>query len=279
MATLLPLYNPEITVTCVGVVHLLRDEDAPQYAEALQQADFILAQYVADTYPCSFVRNSELVRQYGHKVIFWITLYFRGYNPELFYLRLDGRTPLRGPLGDYQSRTFFAAWKQGLSVQEALALQADPGFNQERYAAVPDESLAQLRRREENAHIAITPALERLVWSQRLFFTFNHPSLTLLQMAASALLEKAGIPATAPAQGLGSEPLGNIQPPINPWIVRTRGMADPESDRWKGFAVKDIRKGEVTIGRQRTYAPEEVVGLFFRIYAANQEILLSREWG
>lgn len=84
IATLLPLYNPAITVTCVDVVHLLRDEDAPQYAQALRQADVILAQHVADTYPCSFVRNSELVRQYGHKVIFWINLYFRGYNPELF---------------------------------------------------------------------------------------------------------------------------------------------------------------------------------------------------
>lgn len=163
-------------------------------------------------------------------------------------------------------------------MQETLALHADQGFNQERYATVPDESLAELRGREKNAHITITPALEQRVWSQRLFFTFNHPCVVLLQMAASALLEKAGIPATALARVPGPEPLGTIQPPINPWIARTRGMTDPEGDRWRGFTVKDIRKGEVTIGKQRTYAPGEIVGLFFQVYDVNQELLLSREW-
>jgi hypothetical protein len=276
LAALLPLANPAIEVIYQGVVHLLRDDDAPQCEAAFREADLILAQRVSDTYPCVFARSSCLLDNFGQKVLFWPNLYFRGYNPELFYIRLDDRTPLRGPLGDYQSKTYFEGWRRGLSAQETLALHLDMDFNHERYAAVPEASLAELRRREQETHVRITPELERLVWTQRLFFTFNHPCLFLLQLTAAALLQEAGIPAARFPRNAGPEPLGLIRLPLNPWVARDRGMQEPQPDRWTGLAVRDIQKNLVAVGGQREYSSSELVASFFKIYAANQDLLLTR---
>lgn len=276
---ILPLYNPAIEVTCVGVVHLLRNEDEAKYADILQRADFIFAQNVQDEFPCTFVRKSELLSRYGQKVVFWYNLYFSGYNPELFYMRLDDRTPLRGPLGDYQNRTFFEGWKRGLSVEQTLGLHGDMEFNQERYSSIPEASLAELRRREQAADVRLFPTLEELVWAERLFFTFNHPCLRLLQMAALELLRRAGIDARPEVQSPGPEPLETIRPPLNPWIAQACGMGEPWPNRWFGLAVERVQEGNVVVGNRKEYSAAEVVGIFFKIYEANRDMLLSREWG
>lgn len=277
LTALLPLANPAIEVIYQGVVHLLRDDDAQQCEAALRKADFILAQRVADTYSCAFVHSSGLLGRFGQKVLFWPNLYFSGYNPELFYIRLADRAPLRGPLGDYQSATFFEGWRQGLSVEKTLALHTDMDFNRERYGAIPEASLAELRRREQDTHVRVTPELERLVWTQRLFFTFNHPCLFLLQLTAAALLQAAGVPVAKRLRNAGPEPLGMIRPPLNPWVARERGMQEPQPDQWTGLAVRDVQQSRVTADGRCEYSSHELVALFFRIYAANQDLLLARE--
>lgn len=279
MAALLSLMNPGIEVRTVAVVHLLRDEEEAAYAPLFREADFILSQHVADTYPCAFVRTSELRQRYGSKLLLWLNLYFRGYNPELFVLRMDGRTPLRGPLGDYHCRAFFEGWQQELPVREILARHGDPEYNRERYAAVPEASLAELQRREELTQTRILPVLRDLVWKQRLFFTFNHPSWALLEMLAASLLELMGLSA-APRRSLrGSEPLGMIRIPLNPWVRQAHDLKFPEDGTWTGLKVRNIGPGTVTVGKRKVYAPEDLVRQFFAVYDAHRAALQDRQTG
>jgi hypothetical protein len=278
LATILPLYNASVEVTSVGVVHLLQNDEEPYYEDLFRKADLILAQPVSDTYQCTFVRASELKRFYGDKVLFWINLYFRGYNPELFYMRLGNQQTLRGPLGDYHCRTFFEGWKRNFSIEKTIAMHNDISFNQEHYSTIPETSLAELRRREQMADITITSIMEPLLWRQRLFFTFNHPNLLMLQMVATEILKVAGIKIKEPMTALETEPLGLIQPPINPWIVATRGIEEKTNSKWTGLKVEKINSGNVLLGRQINYSLTQLVQCFFKIYDANRELIYSKEW-
>ena len=278
IAELLTSLSDSIDVTATGLVHLIQDQEEGQFVVAFQQADYIFAQPVQDTHPRAFLHASELKRIYCSKVFFWTNLYFRGYNPELVYMRKSDNVPLRGPLGDYQNRTFFEGWKRGLSIEETIALHGDLDFNQEMYSGVPEESLAELKQREEMTHSKLTPVLEQHIWQQRLFFTFNHPKLYLLNILAATLLELADIPKRGANKVGVPEPLGLINPPINPWVVQTYGIETDRIDSWTGVQVESISANDVRVGAQRKYSMEEIVHLSFQIYDANRDFLLSRDW-
>ena len=61
-------------IATVAIVHLLKDDNEHTHASAFAAADFILAQSVADTYPCRFVQTHTLRSRYGAKVLTWPNL-------------------------------------------------------------------------------------------------------------------------------------------------------------------------------------------------------------
>ena len=263
--------SPDIEVIGVGVVHLLRNEARGDFGDLFKVADFIFAQLVSDTYPCHFVRTNLLKEQWGQKVIVWPNLFFRGYNPELAYLRRADRLPLRGPLGDYHNLTFVDCWKQGLGLDDALQRHHDEAFNQQRFHSVLNDSLAELKKREQACDVTVASDIEHKFGQGRLFFTFNHPTRELLALVAGRLLARANIARFQHDPDSLSEPLGQIAPPVNPWVAGLIGLKG--APIWKGLHVSGDIASDVATGRPREYSGPEIVDLFFRIYSANREVV------
>ncbi len=261
---------PNATISGIAIVHLLKDSEENAYAPIFESSDLILAQRVTDDYPCTFVRNSELRRKYGDRVQTWPNLYYAGYNPELTYLRGEGRKPLLGPLGVYHNKTFVDAWRRGMSSADALFLHEDDSYNKLTYAGVPEISMDELRAREMETDMCITDWIEGHMCQERLFFTFNHPAQVLIDELGRRLMQKVGFAGSAPkiAPGFGREPLGQYRCPVNPWVAKRIGCRIDEPKIFQGCEVMTDASGTIKEGDRRPYEAKEIVQAFFAVYDA-----------
>ncbi|OGR06879.1 MAG: hypothetical protein A2511_17515 [Deltaproteobacteria bacterium RIFOXYD12_FULL_50_9] len=261
---------PDVYISGIAIVHLLSDAQQDEYTKIFESADLILAQRVTDNYPCTFVRNKELRKKYEDRLLVWPNLYYAGYNPELIYLRGEARKPLAGPFGDYHNKTFVEAWRRGLSVDEAVRLHNDDDYNREAYGEIPKKSLEELRKREAETDVRIVDWIAERLWRQRLFFTFNHPALVLIQELADRLIRAVGLEYAHPAKEAAvlREPLGNFSCPVNPWVAKTFGCTFGEFDVIRGSSVMGIEGNQVILkqGKSQIYENRQIVEEYFKIY-------------
>jgi hypothetical protein len=273
IAKIVETLSSSIEVTAVGIVHLLKNAEREKYLIEFNKADYIFAQRVDNKYPCEFVRTEFLRNNWGGKVVVWPNLYYRGYNPELIYLRLNNHSPLRGPLGDYHNQTIIESWKKGLSVKETLSRHKDIEYNRERYGNIPDISLAELKEREKDCDIKIVQYLENIISRERQFFTFNHPKNELLVYAAKKILDVAGLQQDGICSQSHQEPLGQFYPPTNAYIADKYALSLGEVKGWKGVRVTEIEENVVNTGESKVYEDDEIIDIYYKIYDANKSLL------
>ena len=252
-------------------MHLLCDAQEAEYVPIFESADLILAQLVTNNYPCNFVRNVDLREKYGDRVRIWPNLYYSGYNPELFYLRGKDRKPLGGPVGDYHNKTFYEAWRAGLSVDEAVSRHLNYDFNEKTYVHIPEISLDELRKRESGTDVRIVDWIKEHMWRQRLFFTFNHPAQALIRELACRLVSAAGFDVLPDAMMTQPkrEPLGQLGCPVNPWVARKYGCTFVDPEEYRGREVISNESSNFIMGKHRIYSIHQVVEEYFRVYDLN----------
>jgi hypothetical protein len=259
---------PGLSVERVVIVHLARDEDRDAVYQDLDRVDLVIAQRVVDNYPCAFVRNAELKQAFGDKVLVWPNLYYRGYNPELTYLRGPDRSVVHGPLGDYHVGTIHEAWSEGLPVDEAVRRTGSIEVNRELYADVPGQSLEELGQREHDCDIQMAEWVAEHMWEQRLFHTFNHPASAALRELARRIVDTghlAGVKAgTTPVTS--AEPLGRWGLPMNPWVADALAPTIEDLEVYHG---NDLVFGEGTVDLGRELVRYDLPGIaeaFYRVY-------------
>lgn len=268
LGNLLELMSDAVEITHVTIVHRARDDDSKADLTAFKKADFLLAQKVADNYPCHFVRTNALRERFGRKVLSWVNLYYAGYNPEMTYVRGADRAPMNGPLGDYHLRQIIEAYQTGASPKEAAALLTDPDFNAERFAGAGADSLDELKRRDEDADVKIADYVETRLPVAKQFHTFNHPSLDLLTELAARCAAAMGLALNRrPGPGMLPEPLGMIMAPVNPHARLEMGFPpEPAPLTYRGWPF-EWRNGAFHVQRgHQLYSVDEMVSLFYRRY-------------
>lgn len=253
--------SDEVEVTAIAIVHLLKSHQFDEYRACFEKADYIVTQLVADNYPCEFVRTSFLKEKYQNKVFSIVNLYFTGYTPDWFYIRIPGIGPLKGPMGDYHNRTIFESWKMGLSLKDAEKNLLDKEYN----AAYKEEkvnSLLEMKKREVSVDVVISDFIEDKMMSERLFFTFNHPSSILIVEYAKRVLFHLGASFDFSIVDFsGKEPLSKFCPFIN---VAADFLNDFDTNS-NGVEVF-IEKKSIVTGESCSYAPAELVSCFYKIY-------------
>ena len=272
LARMLESVAPAVWVKRVVIVHLAKPEERTRVYSALEQSDVVLAQRVVDNYPLEFVRNANLREAFGDKVVVWPNLYYRGYSPELVYLRNAGR-PLQGPLGDYHLSPIHEEWKKGRSLAESIATFRDVEYNAERFSTVPEDSLRELVQREADCDVTISDYVARERWRQRLFFTFNHPTKAALVELAKRVLDHTGWSEHGSAEAVAglaaspAEPLGRWRVPMNPWIAQTAGSGLKDIKRFRANEV-DMSSGLPTALAEPVLrlTLEEIAATYYRIY-------------
>jgi hypothetical protein len=269
----LSLLKPEIEIVATPIVHLLKEHERDDCLRSLEQADFIISQNIADSYPCSFIRTSLLKQQFGDKVNTILNLYFSGYTPDLLYIRHPTVGTLRGPLGEYHSKTILDGWLLGIDPKQVVNWLSDPFYNQQEYAEQQSISLAELKDRELSVDIKITDFIQHNLLKQRLFFTFNHPCALVLTEYAQRILEyKIGERGDLTKCLKLPEQLDQIIPKLAMPVAELNG----NSDKHKGQAVTNVVGPDVSISEAKYYTDIELVECFYHIYAKNDQFIREK---
>lgn len=261
----------------VVVVHLRTDTHGPEDYASLEAADIIFAQFVTDQYLAGHLATSRLKEKFGGKVVSWPNIFFRGQTPDLAYVSVQrpgaaARQRLLGPLREYHHRGVIEAWQQGLSVEDTIALLDRPSLaHHERILAVTQSSIEELRRREGTLDTKISDMIEAKWQDERLFFSFNHPSASLLAEMARRLLTQAGLDNTTEI-ATGNEPLDLVIPPSFGRDHAVLGKALGDVTVIKG-AVFSMTDGKPANGAIKLYTPEDFIAASFDAYASQ----LSRD--
>ena len=266
LAALFSGLNPDVEVTAIAIVHRLQTDQYDEYRVAFEQADFIVAQSVADNYPCEFVRGSFLRTHYGQKLIKILNLYYTGYTPDWGYIRTKDKKPIKGPMGDYHNYTIFDGWQAGIRVEETVQRMEDLKYNQI-YTNAAAESLQELKKREQTVDVAIVDHMAQRLAQDRLFFTMNHPALKLLEEYAKRILRYCEIPIKNDSVTVKNEPLGQFRPRVNP-VIGTDFFSDPYH-----YGIKfSVTEPTPMVTNQR-YTSTEIASLFYELYEANKRQL------
>ena len=265
LATLLSEIQPDIEVSSIGIVHLIKDEQEMEYSEALATADVIIAQQVAANYPCQFVTTNRLREKYGDKVLSIINLYYAGYNPEIMYLRLQGGT-LGGPLADYHLKSIVQSWGDGTSIADCIKNCLSIEYNQTLFAGVAEQSLLELGRRETETNISIVDFIKQHQSLSKLFHVMNHPTNDLLIEYAKRIVTQLGFP--KPEVDLAKRPeyLGPFQLPSNPYSHAHLNIKCAEVSYYQGLKFEQPVDGSIKYSGQHRYQLPELVEAYYSLY-------------
>jgi hypothetical protein len=208
-------------------VHLISKSEVEELHQELAGASLLVTQPITSNYRGGLGLGTEDLKRLVPRsadVFVWPSLYWEGYNPELFYLRDQKRLPVTVPF-DYHHKLILRAFLSGLSEAEAVDYIANPAsFSCE--FSYAQASLEELRRREESLDLKVVAFIEQTFRTKRLFFTFNHPSVTILHHIAAQILQAVGKGDAAPLNP-SFEPLNSTRYPILPTVHTALGLKLP----------------------------------------------------
>lgn len=269
IATLLELLYCNVDITVTAIVHLISDEKEKDYIPFFCEADFIITQLVADNYPCKFLSTSRIKGEYGSKVITMPNLFYRGYTPDLRYVRIPGQGTLKGPLGDYHSEVILKSWLDGKSVTELHERMCSVEYWELMFGNVHKESLNELKVRESGLDVALASEIEMNKSKTRLFYTFNHPTLKLLILLVNKLAELIKLTSKTGSVVLPPEPLNQLVPPMSKFTSLQLDLPITSSPVYKGL----MKQSESLYRGKAFYEPVEIYEEFYRHYDLNAELI------
>ncbi len=241
------------------ILHLSKDAEAQEHQDRIAQADLVLAQATAPGFRPGHLR-SDLLKQTGSgsgagtgsgRVVVWPNVFFAGQHPYLRYLTHSQFGRVLGPMEATHDIRLLDVWfqsRKGVTFNPALS---EAGCEQRVY----DTSLRELRAREQNCDVIISDLVETHFETQRLFFTFNHPSLWLLTRLAERILATVGETQVIDSSDM-KEPLNLFRPP---W----RFM---DESPLQGLAVDLSTEGKVTLGKACAYSQADFEEMAFACY-------------
>ena len=177
----------------VKPVHLLSYKDIEKIYQKISDADLFIYQKVSHLY--SAFATERLLEALKPRAISYNfpVCYFRGYTPELVYLKKEGRTVRTPNISDYHNINFMRIYCAGGTEKQALYELHDI----ENYAAsfiyrCVEASINELRRRECKLDTSISDFIMNNWQKQLLFYTINHPNIAVIVHIANQILKILG---------------------------------------------------------------------------------------
>ena len=235
----------------------------------LSEADLIFTQPIDDAYSAGHLSTSRLKKSYADKVITWPNIFYSGQCPDLMTVTNSNGSVVKGPLETYQLAGVLSAWKQRQSVREAVThLNNNLPQNEATLTLGNTTSMQALIQRETSTDVKITDFIESQFSLQQLFFTFNHPTLTVLIELCERMLNHCDVDIRKRVVAqFWEEPLGRLTYPMTTPIAEFLGVKFPFTNACRGVSL-DITNETVNLGQTKLYSFEEFIAESFRAYDA-----------
>lgn len=247
------------------ILHLATSDQASRHYRQLSEADVVFAQYTAPQFQPSHLSSQCLKENHPTKTFVWPNVFYAGQQPYLRYLNHPVLRRLGGPLDAVHDLRLLFQWQAARGLGHYPEELSSPTWAK----AVHEDSLDMLYNRENQCDIrGIAEVVANYHDKRRLFFTFNHPCLFLLEEVARRMLRAIGV---SPEHRIciRPEPLGEIVPPST-WFDFT---ADDHT-LW-GVNVELESGGLITSTTRRPYSVDALQAAAFRCYDHMSEALLS----
>lgn len=235
------------------VVHLARSTDEAAQRQAIDSADIILAQQTANTFVHPWLR-SDYFRSLAKPVVVWPNVFWAGQQPFLRYLthRTYGR--LFGPMEATHDLRIYTGWL----ARRGILKDVTGILNAQFVTDVRAQSLQELQSREISCDVGVADFLAERVDQERLFFTFNHPTATVLKELVSRILKSLS---------LSHEPFGSQKrEPLGRYIVPSMWPEAPDVYQGDGFELVEGGRVERVGGPPVRYPIAELETTFDQVY-------------
>lgn len=206
-------------------VHMATPADVAQLHRVLADTDLLVMHRILPGYRDDIGLDGPTLRARlppkGRQLVL-PNLHYEGYHPLIGYANIDparqAGLAAESPLGDYHDFLAMAAAHRGIDATQLLELRLRPAMA-ERLRQWHAASLDQLRQREAECDLALSPWIEQHWRSEPLFHTINHPSNRLLEQLLAAVLAwiQPEQPPSTPSLG-DFEYLGQHHHGVVPWV-------------------------------------------------------------
>ncbi len=192
--------------------------------KTLRDADLLLYQRISSNFGDFSTAAILAERKPGSRSLGFPNCYFTGYHPEIAYFDVAGRRVIELP-SEYNDINLLRHVLADDPVAKPVARMRDP----ETYAPHliernANDSLAELKRREQGLEITSVDYLTEHWRSTPLFNSFNHPTTELMAVVANRVLRALGLPGLVPTKAAG-EALDRDVLPIYAAVAKTLGFA------------------------------------------------------
>lgn len=260
-------------------VHHMHSSFSPEFEAALQKADFIFGQQIADSFPVEQVRTSRLRDLYAKKLVVWPNLHFYGYGPDVDVLRDAEYKNFSGPLLDYHSDKILFGFASGWSVTATAELLKSVTAFDSLYAASYADSIKELQRRERDCDITASDLIEEHYRSKRLFYIMNHPSAFLVKLLADRFLSVLDLRKNqdVPDYYFSESELASVIHPTNLFMRENHKIDFKESNVFKGRRMISVSNNmkQAPSPTVAFYEPTALVETFFNFYEHHRDRVVS----
>jgi hypothetical protein len=245
------------TLNDFPAVHIAKLEDVKRLYQDLEDCSLLITQPISDLYRDSIGLGTSSLFSIAcnSNKITYPSLYFSGYNPELFYLKsADGRSINID--FDYHCKIIFKSYLDGYSIQNTYNTLFDN--NEILNSSLADISFSIIRKREQLIDIKISDFIEKYYQAQRLFLTFNHPSTSLLKYVAAKILSELDL-----SDDVSSLPIPELlDGTVYPILPRTQVSLKLKFSIENGYKI-----------RRQKFTEHQIIEKYFTFYTQNPELV------
>jgi hypothetical protein len=243
------------------VLHLATAAEENRHGAILESADLILAQYTASLFKPKHLASESIFNKHPQKTLVWTNLFYSGQQPFLRYLTSPEHGRILGPLDTYHDLRILRRWALLRGRSDVHEFNDADVLERARRA-----SLDEIRQRESNCAVGVADLIESHRDQRRLFFTFNHPSLWLLEQTCKRICAAAELPYNETPE-INQEPLARV-------VVSSTWQDWPGCELpLRGIAVSYAPDSKILLGQPRPYVAYELEAEFIKTYDHMSNVL------
>jgi hypothetical protein len=229
--------------TLLGI-HQMVEADLKGLYGHVNGADVLLSQEVSAGYRGADFSSAHLVSLLpsNAKVLYYPSLYFSAYFPNLLYLRSPNKGGMfTGPGGDYHDRDILDSYIAKRSVPETgRYLMDESRYDLDSVRRSFEDGHAEMRRREQNIDVKISDYIADNFADRRLFYVFNHPANEVMFEVCSQVAKLLDLPFSADALKNIDHWLSGASFPIPPAVHKALGLRFPYDSRFNANGVWNV---------------------------------------
>ncbi len=185
---LIKKHLPNIEFLNIPYVHLLTQEQYQEIYKKLEYVDYIITQPLTNRF--GNLSEENLKSKFQKKLIVFPVIFFKGYNPEMFYLKNNNGVSIKNFGIDYHDIFILFGYLNNKTQGEVLSWFMDKNFmTQQQVINYWNNSLNSLKEKEKLCDIHISDIIEKNQ-NTKLFNTINHPKNFIMDEISHRILEK-----------------------------------------------------------------------------------------